>query len=174
GPSRPPSSGPSPVGRAPSEPPIGQSAGSPALVQGVPSFGDGVSDEVESTRLAPHRGNRRPQNQGWAVMLGDGRLIEVESLVLLGRNPQPRAGEDGAELIQISVSSRTVSKTHIAIGVDNKGMYVMDRGSTNGSAIAGSNGTFEPCAPGDQVRVREGQVVSFGEQRFEIRRTYGG
>lgn len=160
-------------GRPQSEPPMGQSSAGQAPVAGVPSFGSEVSEEVESTRLVPSGANRRPPNQGWAIMLADGRLIDVESLILLGRNPQPRAGEEGAELIQISDTSRTVSKTHIAIGVDTKGIWVMDRGSTNGSAIAASNGSFEPCAPGDLVRVREGQVVSFGEQRFEIRRSYG-
>ncbi|MFX4272011.1 RDD family protein [Propionibacteriaceae bacterium Y1685] len=160
-------------GRPQSEPPMGQPSAGQAPVAGVPSFGSEVSEEVESTRLVPSGANRRPPNQGWAIMLADGRLVDVESLILLGRNPQPRAGEEGAELIQISDTSRTVSKTHIAIGVDTKGIWVMDRGSTNGSAIAASNGSFEPCAPGDLVRVREGQVVSFGEQRFEIRRSYG-
>ena len=76
-------------------------------------------------------------------------------------------------MVSVSDTSRTVSKTHIAVGVDARGIYVMDRGSTNGSAIATSSGAFEPCAAGDLVRVREGQVVSFGEQRFEVRRAFG-
>ena len=56
------------------------------------------------------------------------------------------------------------------IGIDHRGLYVTDRNSTNGTAIANADGAYEPCAPGDPVRVREGQVVSFGDHYFEVRR----
>lgn len=141
-----------------------------------PFFRDGPppDDEgAESTRLVQRAGPQRRPDQGWTIVLGDGRQVPVESLVLIGRNPQPRAGEEGAEMVSVSDTSRTVSKTHIAVGVDSRGIYVMDRGSTNGSAIATSSGAFEPCVAGELVRVREGQVVSFGEQRFEVRRAFG-
>jgi len=164
-------------------PDAGGSLSGPRVVTGVPApgapghaspFGAPPADDegMDSTRLVQRTGNQRRPDQGWTVVLSDGRQIAVESLVLIGRNPQPRAGEEGAELVSVQDNSRTVSKTHIAVGVDPKGVYVMDRGSTNGSAIATSSGQFEPCAAGDLVRVREGQVVSFGDQRFEIRRTY--
>lgn len=170
-----------PPGVMPGSTPAGYSE--PGVVVGVPAPGapgtpspfgaPPVDDEgMDSTRLVQRTGNQRRPDQGWVVVLGDGRQVSVESLVLIGRNPQPRAGEEGAELVSVQDNSRTVSKTHIAVGVDARGIWVMDRGSTNGSAIATSSGQFEPCAAGDQVRVREGQVVSFGDQRFEVRRTY--
>ncbi|MGD7706099.1 RDD family protein [Microlunatus sp. Y2014] len=155
----------------------GTSGGAGSATGPMPTFGVAASqaspEEVESTRLVQRVGNQRKPDQGWYIVLGDGRQVDVESLVLIGRNPQPRAGEEGAELVKVSDTSRTVSKTHIAVGVDTRGAYVMDRGSTNGSAIATTTGKFEPCAPGDVVRVREGQVVSYGEQRFEVRRGFG-
>src|SRR5690606_32411734 len=116
------------------------------------SAADDEGEPAESTRLVPRGGvpQRRP-DEGWSVVLSDGRQVPVASLVLVGRNPQPRVGEEQAELISIVDQSRTVSKTHIAVGVDGKGLWVMDRGSTNGSAIAASNGTFDPCAAGEQV-----------------------
>lgn len=141
---------------------------------GGPPPASGSSAPEESTRLVPRVGGvtQRAPNQGWIVSLDDGRQVTVDSLVLIGRNPQPRAGEEGAELVRVGDNSRTVSKTHLAVGVDNRGVYVMDRGSTNGSALASGNGRYEPCAPGDTVRVREGQIVSFGEHRLEIKRSY--
>ncbi|MGO1971932.1 MAG: RDD family protein [Propionibacteriaceae bacterium] len=151
-----------------------QSAFPGAGFPGGPPPASGSSAPEESTRLVPRVGGvtQRAPNQGWIVSLDDGRQVTVESLVLIGRNPQPRAGEEGAELVQVGDNSRTLSKTHLAVGVDNRGVYVMDRGSTNGSALASGNGQYEPCAPGDTVRVREGQIVSFGEHRLEIKRSY--
>lgn len=179
GPAGQPGGGMDPAGGGPVEPGGPATATTPGQggygASSNPFFRDGVPDDgesVESTRLVQRAGPQRRPDQGWSIVLGDGRQVPVESLVLIGRNPQPRPGEEGAEMVSVSDSSRTVSKTHIAVGVDSRGIYVMDRGSTNGSAIATSSGAFEPCAAGDLVRVREGQVVSFGEQRFEVRRTF--
>ncbi len=128
----------------------------------------------EATRLVPKRGGApaRAMDQGWVIALDDGRQVAVKGVVLVGRAPAPRPGEQVADLISVTDNSRMVSKTHIAVGVDNKGVFVMDRGSTNGSAIAMPSGAYEPCPPGEQVRVREGQIISFGDHRMEIRRTY--
>ena len=100
--------------------------------------------------------DRRPLDEGWMVMLDDGREIEVSGLVLLGRNPQPRAGEEDAQLIKVADETRTVSKSHLALGVDGNGMYVMDRGSTNGSTVTNQDGSSQPCLAGDLVAVHPG------------------
>ena len=114
--------------------------------------------------------DRRPLDEGWMVVLDDGREIEVNSLVLLGRNPQPRAGEEDAQLIKVADETRTVSKSHLALGVDGNGMYVMDRGSTNGSTVTNQDGSSQPCLAGDLVAVHPGTVVSFGDHWLEVRR----
>lgn len=140
-----------------------------------PPPADPAAPVDDGTRVVARSGTlgRRAPDEGWLLALEDGREVAVSSLVLIGRNPQPRAGEESAELVKVDDTSRTVSKTHIAIGVDKRGIYVVDRGSTNGSAIANSAGEYEPCAPGDVVRVREGQLVSFGQNRLEIKRVHG-
>jgi uncharacterized RDD family membrane protein YckC len=129
-------------------------------------------DDLTRTHLAPvgkTPGPPRKATDGWQLRLDDGRTVPVHGLVLIGRSPQPQPDEH-AELVQAGVESRMVSKTHLAIGLDHRGLYVMDRGSTNGTAIANSGGQFEPCAAGDPVRVREGQIVSFGDRYLEVRR----
>jgi uncharacterized RDD family membrane protein YckC len=129
-------------------------------------------DGMTRTHLAPVGKapvEPRKATDGWQLRLDDGRTLPVRGLVLIGRSPQPQPDEQ-AELVQAGVESRMVSKTHLAIGLDHRGLYVMDRGSTNGTAIANSGGQFEPCAAGDPVRVREGQVVSFGDRYLEVRR----
>lgn len=129
-------------------------------------------DDMTRTHLAPAGkmpAAPRKATEGWQLRLDDGRLVTVEGLVLIGRNPQPQPSEQ-AQLVRAGVESRMVSKTHLAVGLDHRGLYVMDRGSTNGTAIANAGGQFEPCAPGDPVRVRDGQIVSFGDRYLEVRR----
>ena len=55
---------------------------------------------------------------GWVAVMDDGRRITIDGLVLLGRNPQPQPGEEDAQLIKLADETRTVSKSHLAIGVD--------------------------------------------------------
>ncbi|HET9873691.1 MAG TPA: FHA domain-containing protein [Propionibacteriaceae bacterium] len=114
----------------------------------------------------------RTAKQGWIAVLDDGRQIEVEGVVLLGRNPRGRPGEDDAQLIKIADATRTVSKTHLALGADAHGMYVMDRGSTNGSTVTSAGGVCTPCPPGDIIEVQEGNIVSIGDHWLEIRRAH--
>jgi len=144
--------------------------------QPVPSAAPPVivseDDDMTRTHLAPASrmpGLARKATDGWQLRLDDGRTVPVTGLVLIGRNPRPQADEQ-AQLVQAGVESRMVSKTHLAVGLDHRWLYVMDRGSTNGTAIANSGGQFEPCAPGDPVRVREGQIVSFGDRYLDVRR----
>jgi hypothetical protein len=66
-------------------------------------------------------------------VLDDGRRVVVDRLVLLGSQPAAGPGEEDADLIKIADETRTVSKLHLAMGVDQSGLYVVDRGSTNGS-----------------------------------------
>jgi uncharacterized RDD family membrane protein YckC len=106
----------------------------------------------------------------WMLRLDDGRHVAVDGLVLLGRNPQPRAGEEDATLIKVSDDTRTVSKSHLAVGVDASGLYVMDRGSTNGTMVTAPDGGQRPCPPGDLVDVPGGSVISFGDHWLEVHR----
>lgn len=158
---QPPQAGP--PGGFPAAPPPGwpPSAHSQASA-GLTSADDG------GTRIA--RRNEGAAQASWIIRLDDGREVPVGALVLIGRNPQPRPGEEGARLVKAGENGRMVSKTHLAIGQDERGLFVMDRGSTNGTAVANSGGEYEPCPAGDPVRLREGQVVSFGEHTLTVRR----
>jgi hypothetical protein len=106
----------------------------------------------------------------WFAVLDDGREVPVHGLVLLGRNPQPRPGEEGAELIKVADESRTVSKSHLALGLDEAGLFVTDRGSTNGSTVTTLDGVRTRCAPGEVVQVSDGSVVTMGDRWLKVRR----
>ena len=119
--------------------------------------------------IPPVPDDGRPLDKGWVAVLDDGREIEISGLVLLGRNPQARPGEEDAELIKVADETRTVSKTHLALGVDASGLYVMDRGSTNGTTLTRVATGSRPCPAGDVVPAAEG-IVSFGDHWLRIER----
>lgn len=143
----------------------------PAPIPGATQFPAAAPPPVSGgSATSAREPDPRPLNEGWLASLDDGREIDVDGLILLGRNPQARPGEEDAQLIKIADESRTVSKTHLAIGVDAGGIYVMDRGSTNGSTATDPGGQSRPCAPGDVVQVDVGTIVSFGDHWLEIKR----
>ena len=125
---------------------------------------------VEPDRRTEVAQGRRTILQGWVAELDDGREIPVRGLVLLGRNPQPEEGEADAELVKLPDESRTVSKTHLALGVDDAGLFVVDRGSTNGSTITAPGQAAVPVGAFHAVPVSEGSVVSIGDHWVRIRR----
>jgi uncharacterized RDD family membrane protein YckC len=145
------------------------SQGSPSVSPGYGDFPDHAGSPSDFADQTP-TGSGSPYVQDWSILLDDGRRIVVEGLVLLGRNPQPRAGEEDAQLIKIADETRTVSKSHLAVGVDAGGVYVVDRGSTNGSTVSTTNGLSSRCRAGEMVRVGDGAIVSIGDHWLEITR----
>lgn len=110
-----------------------------------------------------------PPNLGWSAVLDGNREIPITRLTLFGRNPQPRPGEDDAQLIKVVDEARTVSKTHLALDVDSRGVFVTDRGSTNGSAVTDPQGVYNLIAAEQPVRLPgEGYVVSFGSHHLRL------
>lgn len=110
-----------------------------------------------------------PPNEGWYAVLDDGREVPVTRLILIGRNPQPRAGEEDAVLVKVVDEARTVSKTHLALTVDSRGVLVTDRGSTNGTAVTDRYGIYRLLTAHEPMRLpTEGYLVSFGRHQLRI------
>ena len=126
-----------------------------------------------SAPSAPPAAEPGAEDADWHAVLDDGRRVVVDHLMLLGRNPHPDPGEEDAQLIKIADSTRTVSKLHLAIGVDQAGLYVVDRGSTNGSTVTTPGGATRRCVPGETVYVSAGSIVSMGDHWLEVRRGSG-
>ncbi|MCG6568257.1 RDD family protein [Tessaracoccus sp. ZS01] len=131
----------------------------------------GEVEDNEGTRIAnlPSTASRGG-GEGWYLRLDDGREVELTVTVLLGRNPQKGPEDPEVHLVPASGDGRMISRTHVQIGTDPRGVYVVDRGSTNGTALVTQGGELEPCPSGTQVRVREGQQVSYGNRWFTVLR----
>ena len=114
--------------------------------------------------------DERIGSANWVAVLDDGREVAVRGLVLLGRNPAPRPGEEGAQLVKVADESRTVSKSHLALALGEHGVFAIDRGSTNGSVVTAPDGARIRCLPEEAVPVAEGAVVSMGDHWLKLRR----
>ncbi len=123
---------------------------------------------IQPSRRGPATAPPHPV-PAWTALLDDGREVPVRGLVLFGRNPQPRPGEETAELVKLADETRTVSKSHLALGLDGETLVVVDRGSTNGSTVTTPDGMTTVCEPEHAMPVPEGSVVSMGDHWLTVR-----
>lgn len=134
---------------------------------------DDSAQTEDGTHLAVRPGGPTPRrgDEGWYLVMDDGRQIDITGPVVVGRKPtQPVGAGQHAQLVPAGEGGHAVSKNHLRVGVDARGVWVSDTGSTNGTAVVNAQGDLEPCSPGAQVRLREGQVVSFGDRSMTLRR----
>lgn len=145
--------------------------GRPAFLAGVPGASapppaDELED-VEATRR--HVPGVRPGDEpepepgpaGAVVEISDGQRVLVQHTALVGRNPA--AAADGVQLVRVVDPTRSVSKTHLQLAVEPSGVWVADRGSTNGTVVTLPDGAQVICPVDQPVRLRVGAVVVFGD-----------
>jgi uncharacterized RDD family membrane protein YckC len=115
-------------------------------------------------------GRRVRQVARWRVTFDTGEELAVEGLVLVGRRPEPRAGEPVGTLLALSSSDMSLSKTHAQFQVVPDGaLVVMDRGSTNGSVLI-RGGLFKKLEGGRPATLKHGDRVRFGDREMTVTR----
>jgi hypothetical protein len=125
----------------------------PALAAAVPG-----STPASTPRLTP----------AWGLVFDTGERVRVEAIVLIGRRPEPRPGEEGARLVGLPSSDMSVSKTHAQVAVAPDGtLVVTDRGSTNGSVLR-RQGVAKPLVPGRPATLLDGDVVNLGDRTMTV------
>jgi len=160
-----------PIDRLPETDVVGASAGilAPAITLSRPeddvaTGGPEASAAVAAEPDAPAvRARRRAQG---ILRFDDGTTVRIGAFGLIGRDPAPEAGEEGALAIPLSDPQRLMSKTHLSVGLDAQGLWVCDRGSRNGTQLLSPGGEIVEAASGERVRVPEGWVVQVGGRSF--------
>jgi len=106
----------------------------------------------------------------WRVTFDTGEELSVEGLVLVGRRPEPRAGEPVHTLLALASSDMSLSKTHAQFQVVPDGaLVVMDRGSTNGSVLV-RGGLYKKLEGGRPATLKHGDRVRFGDREMTVAR----
>ncbi|MFJ2551251.1 RDD family protein [Microbacterium sp. NPDC087591] len=101
------------------------------------------------------------------LILDTGQRIEVRGTTLFGRAPAAAAGEGEAQLVRVADDTRSVSKTHLAVMPARRGVFAVDRASTNGSAII-RNGAETPLVAGHPAELQIGDTVRFGDRTLTV------
>lgn len=97
-----------------------------------------------------------------------GEILQLGPFCLLGREPVARDGDPDPALVRFEDPKLSVSKTHMAYGIDAQGLWIMDRNSTNGTTIIDPDGRRIPCAPGNRQYVAPGYHVQIGQRRIVV------
>lgn len=104
----------------------------------------------------------------FTITLSTGETLEVSANGLLGRMPQPTAGEEFAHLVIVTDPSRSVSKTHLEFGFDDEQLWILDRNSGNGSIIREFGKIPRRAEPGRKYLVPRGTRIDLGETHLLI------
>ncbi|MDR2083159.1 MAG: FHA domain-containing protein [Candidatus Ancillula trichonymphae] len=98
----------------------------------------------------------------------NGQVFSVDGFCLIGRNPDVNVVE-GAKLLVVDDSTKTVSKTHAALAVTGDGkLMIEDLESTNGTFVAGEEEFEKQVTNGDPVEIHENERVRLGDVYFDI------
>lgn len=140
-------------------------------MRATPTLAFGLAPELEMTRPARPRTDVVPDprpgtSTGLRVTFDDGRVLTVDRLALVGRNPSPAPD---VQVVRVVDPSRSVSKTHLQLAVDSAGgAWVVDRGSTNGTLVTLPDGAQVVCPVDHPVRLRVGARVAFGDRSLRV------
>lgn len=165
------------AGAVPSFVPAGRSRSG---VIAARSFGDdqnghwqpppvGVPDAPAAPAAAPKPAPVAPTSTAPAALrFDDGLSVDVTGNGLLGRSPAAGDGEVFDLLVPVVDESMRISKTHAAFGVDGGGFWLIDRGSSNGTAVAPPAGASFELVPWERQHIPWKSVVEVGGRSFTV------
>ncbi|MBH0082966.1 RDD family protein [Salinibacterium sp. SWN167] len=137
-----------------------------------PTFG---SDQIEPWQPPPVGALVEPPNQPAQgteakvlLLFDDGTVIEVTGDGLIGRSPSGKADESFSTLIPLVDESMRISKTHLALGVDSVGFWLIDRGSSNGTPVSPPEGESFSLVPWERRYIPWNSVVEVGGRSFTV------
>ncbi len=168
---------PRPASVAPHAPvaPVGFLTPPPAVVPEASSAG--LHDELvelEHTRVRdPAQLRRRAVTL--ALLFDTGPRVRVVGRGLAGRGPRAEDGSDILHVVAVDDPSRSVSRVHLEFGPEAPasadgvaGVWVLDRGSTNGTVVVAPDGDARVLPPGTRAVVRAGWTVRLGERVVRV------
>jgi hypothetical protein len=166
---------PAPLAPPPAAPPIAFAAPDrlayPVTAGPARSAGFEVDDEADQTRLAwpkravPPPAPAVPAATAFDLVFDSGRRVRVDGPALIGRDP---ADAPGIAAIAIDDPGLSISKAHLEVGLEAGRLWVMDRGSTNGSALACPGLPAQPLTARQRYGLAPGDTVVFGERSFRV------
>lgn len=106
--------------------------------------------------------------EGGLRLFLDGAPLRLDPPTVLGRNPVAPGSHPDA--VPRAVADRSASKTHLLVGRDDQGPWVIDLHSTNGVAVArGTGAASRRLLPGRKTHLAPGDTVTFAAHSITTR-----
>jgi pSer/pThr/pTyr-binding forkhead associated (FHA) protein len=134
----------------------------PAIVE-APRFADEVPAADTFTSLS-----ELESLVSFTITLGTGESVILTQSALVGRMPQPAEGEQFEHLIVIADPGRSVSKTHLELGITAGQLWIADRNSGNGSIVREPGVVPRRAQPGTRYEIVRGTRIDLGDQHLTI------
>ncbi|KAA1421547.1 FHA domain-containing protein [Nocardioides humilatus] len=150
-----PSSTASPIPAPPPVPPGMSLAPPPALHQDEPA---------DLTTRGPLAG----ELPVGILRFDQGSELRLDRSWVIGRDPVAPAGHRDAVPFALVDATRSVSKTHLALGPATGGAWVIDLHSTNGVSVETPGAAPQRLTPGQAVTVPYATKVTYGERSIVI------
>ncbi len=150
---------------------------------GAPDPGDHDGSTISLSELREMTGSIRPMPQGedgpqtalrGAVPLvgrlrfTDGRLVEVDRSLLLGRQPRYSASHadprTAPRLITLADPDQSLSRTHVEVRVEGSEVLVIDLDSMNGTVVHLPGQAPRPLTPGEACPITAGSRVDLADE----------
>ncbi|MFB7889582.1 RDD family protein [Cellulosimicrobium cellulans] len=162
---------PTPAAPVPSTPvaPAAPAARPAATAPAAAATPEPAEAEWDSTRMTARdvRAMDPAPDVSVVIELESGERRAVDRPTLLGRNPQAPDGGPW-NLVAVDDPTRSVSKTHAELRVDPSGLWLTDRGSTNGTVVSVPGAPPRVAEPGTRVRVPVGATIHVGDRRIVV------
>ena len=104
----------------------------------------------------------------FTVSLASGESVVMTRSALVGRMPQPGEDEDFEHLVVVHDPGRSVSKTHLELGVEQGQLWMKDRGSGNGSIIREPGVVPRRAQPETRYDIVRGTRIDIGDLHLTI------
>jgi len=117
------------------------------------------SSSIDDLNRTVVRSPREEVARKYALVLPDGRRLDVAVGLVMGRDPS--ASGKWANCRPISIDDPSLSKTHLAVVPSSSGLDVIDLHSTNGTRINSSDSDWD-CEPGMSTNTGPGSQIHAG------------
>lgn len=109
-----------------------------------------------------------PEQRQVTLVFDDGSRIGIARPTLIGRNPAPQPGEEDHHLVPVTDPSTEISKSHASLGLDGDGVWICDRGSSNGTSVVTPAGEATELVPWERTRLSDRSRVQLGGRSFTV------
>jgi hypothetical protein len=107
----------------------------------------------------------------WSLVLDDGSRQRLPVRSLIGRAPTVPAGADDYALIAMTDPAMEMSRTHLAVTVEDGRVWIADLDTPNGTDVLLPGGERVTLGPREPLAVEPGSRVSIGDRTFTFEET---